>query len=217
MFLALRFYNIRELLYLMGMPHDFELENPRRNINHLCQNVPVNTAADWAAEVIRFCRGEAQMTDFTFLRQNNTRQTITDSLPPQKKTVKQERRRRASKRPAAASSKLQPVSSSSSSPDSEPPGELEGELLAWEGLGGGKRGRIDELNRTFKCGLCNHEFAEQDDVRDHWECECPPEQDPLSAFACAGCGGAAAIWRHWQRECPVYRQDREGSRRWGSH
>ena len=32
-----RFFSIRELLHLMGMPHDFELENPRRNINHLCQ------------------------------------------------------------------------------------------------------------------------------------------------------------------------------------
>ena len=32
-----RFFSIRELLHLMGMPHDFELENPRKNINHLCQ------------------------------------------------------------------------------------------------------------------------------------------------------------------------------------
>ena len=32
-----RFFNIRELLHLMGMPHDFELKDPKRNINHICQ------------------------------------------------------------------------------------------------------------------------------------------------------------------------------------
>ena len=83
-----RFFSVRELLHLMGMPHDFELENPRRNLNHLCQNVPVATARDWAGEVIRFCRGQAEMTEYTFLRQDNTTQGITDSQPPQ---VKQER------------------------------------------------------------------------------------------------------------------------------
>ena len=86
-----RFFNIRELLHLMGMPHDFQLKDARRNINHLCQNVPVNTAADWAAEVVRFCRGEAKMTEYTFLRQDNINQTITDSLPPQEAPVKVER------------------------------------------------------------------------------------------------------------------------------
>ena len=31
-----RYFNVRELLHLMGMPHDFELENPQKNINHQC-------------------------------------------------------------------------------------------------------------------------------------------------------------------------------------
>ena len=88
-----RFFNIRELLHLMGMPHDFELQDAKRNINHLCQNVPVNTAADWAGEVVRFCRGEAEMTPYTFLRQDNTNQTVTDSLPPQERQVKLEKLR----------------------------------------------------------------------------------------------------------------------------
>ena len=88
-----RFFNIRELLHLMGMPHDFELQDAKRNINHLCQNVPVNTAADWAGEVVKFCRGEAEMTPYTFLRQDNTSQTVTDSLPPQERHVKLERLR----------------------------------------------------------------------------------------------------------------------------
>ena len=75
----------------MGMPHDYEIENPRKNINHVCQNVPVNTAADWAEEVIKFCKGEAEMTDYIFLRQDYTTQAITESLPPQKKAGKKVR------------------------------------------------------------------------------------------------------------------------------
>ena len=30
--------------------------------------MPVNTAADWAHEVVKFCKGQAQMTEYTFLR-----------------------------------------------------------------------------------------------------------------------------------------------------
>ena len=40
------FFNI----HLMGMPHDFQMDfQPDTN-----QNVPVNTAADWASEVVKF-------------------------------------------------------------------------------------------------------------------------------------------------------------------
>jgi site-specific DNA-cytosine methylase len=41
-----RFLSIRELLHLMGMPEDFELNDPKRNYNHIAQNVPVTTARD---------------------------------------------------------------------------------------------------------------------------------------------------------------------------
>ena len=73
-----RFLNIRELLHLMGMPHDFVVENPQRNWNHICQNVPVNTAADMAAEVLKFCRGELEITPWAFLKQDNCAQRIVD-------------------------------------------------------------------------------------------------------------------------------------------
>ena len=53
-----RFFNVRELLHLMGMPHDFQIDSIK-NINHICQNVPVNTAQDWAEEVIKFCKGQS--------------------------------------------------------------------------------------------------------------------------------------------------------------
>jgi len=72
-----RFLNIRELMHLMGLPHDFQIDNPK-NWNHVCQNVPLNTASDWAEEVLKFCRGEAEMTNFSFLKQDNCSQKIVD-------------------------------------------------------------------------------------------------------------------------------------------
>jgi len=72
-----RFLNIREIMHLMGLPHDFQIDDPK-NWNHVCQNVPLNTASDWAAEVLKFCRGEAQMTNFSFLKQDNCSQRIVE-------------------------------------------------------------------------------------------------------------------------------------------
>ena len=65
-----RFFSVRELLHLMGMPHDYEIDS-MKSVNHICQNVPVNTAQDWAEEVVRFCRGEAEMSSYTYLKQDN--------------------------------------------------------------------------------------------------------------------------------------------------
>ena len=65
-----RYFSVRELLHLMGMPSDFGIDG-KRSLNHICQNVPVNTAKDWAEEVVKFCRGEAQMTNYTFMKQDN--------------------------------------------------------------------------------------------------------------------------------------------------
>ena len=59
----------------MGMPHDFELDNVK-NINHVCQTVPVNTAKDWAGEVVKFCRGELEMSQEDFVKQDNMTQQI---------------------------------------------------------------------------------------------------------------------------------------------
>ena len=73
-----RFFNIRELLHLMGMPNDFQVENPTRNWNHICQNVPVNTAADWASEVVKFCRGQLEITPFVFMKQDNCKRRIVE-------------------------------------------------------------------------------------------------------------------------------------------
>jgi len=72
-----RFLNIREALHLMGMPHDFQLEG-QSAINHIAQNVPVNTAADWADEVKKFINGELKMSDKAFLKQDNVARKIIE-------------------------------------------------------------------------------------------------------------------------------------------
>ena len=71
------FLNIRQLLHLMGLPHDFQIDNPK-NRNHVCQNAPLNTANDCAMEVLKFCRGQLEMTNFSFLKQDNCSQRVVE-------------------------------------------------------------------------------------------------------------------------------------------
>ena len=47
-----RYLNYRELLTLMGMPTDFQLVNPKKNVNHISQNVPVNVAEDFVRSIV---------------------------------------------------------------------------------------------------------------------------------------------------------------------
>ena len=49
-----------------------------RIINHIAQNVPVCTAKDYADEVVNFCRGEAKLTQYSFLKQDNTKKELTE-------------------------------------------------------------------------------------------------------------------------------------------
>jgi site-specific DNA-cytosine methylase len=48
-----RYITFREGMTIMGLPDDFELLNPKRQYNHMCQNVPVQTAADVASGVYK--------------------------------------------------------------------------------------------------------------------------------------------------------------------
>merc|ERR1719392_81475 len=66
----------------MGLPHDFQIDK-KQNINHVCQNVPVNTAKDWADEVVKFCQGKAEMTRYTYMKQDNVNKQIVETFPPQ--------------------------------------------------------------------------------------------------------------------------------------
>ena len=52
-----RYITYRESMTIMGLPDDFELLNPRKSINAVCQNVPVRTAQDIATEVREYLLG----------------------------------------------------------------------------------------------------------------------------------------------------------------
>jgi len=61
-------------MHLMGLPNDFNLAGD--NMNHLCQNVPTTTAADWTREVIKFVNGEVKEWGGKFVKQNNESQKV---------------------------------------------------------------------------------------------------------------------------------------------
>lgn len=46
-----RYITYREAMSIMGLPPSFELLNPSKSYNHICQNVPFQTARDMASEV----------------------------------------------------------------------------------------------------------------------------------------------------------------------
>lgn len=82
-----RFITYREALAIMGMPHDFELLNPKRNLNHICQNVPVITAMDMASEVKAVLNGEREYVDAKHIFQSNHKQSYTRWDEPEVSTL----------------------------------------------------------------------------------------------------------------------------------
>jgi site-specific DNA-cytosine methylase len=66
-----RFLTVREALSIMKLPNDFELLNPKRSLNHICQNVPVTTAEHPAAMVKKYLEGRLDLVDTDFMVQNN--------------------------------------------------------------------------------------------------------------------------------------------------
>lgn len=69
-------FTSRELMHLMGMPHDFQLDDMVKDLFRVTQNVPVCTARDWTLEVKKFIRGELPLSDTDFLRQNNCTMSV---------------------------------------------------------------------------------------------------------------------------------------------
>jgi len=74
-----RYLTIRECLSIMKLPDDFILQGGVRNINHICQNVPVTTAEDMADHVFKFVNGylDNSMIDTNFLVQDNKTRTLS--------------------------------------------------------------------------------------------------------------------------------------------
>lgn len=69
-----RAYTIREIMFLMGMPHDFHLENHKSNWNHICQNVPVKTSSFIANQISEFLSGNLEISEERFVKQDNIKQ-----------------------------------------------------------------------------------------------------------------------------------------------
>jgi len=63
--------SVREILHMMGIPHDFPFTGNPNDINHIAQNVPTCTARDMAGEVIRYLNGELEDSGRSFLKQCN--------------------------------------------------------------------------------------------------------------------------------------------------
>ena len=70
-----RYITYREAMSIMGLPEDFELLNPKKSANHICQNVPVKTALDMANEINAAFAGEREWIDSKYLIQYNHSKT----------------------------------------------------------------------------------------------------------------------------------------------
>ena len=71
-----RFLTVREALYIMRMPSDFELLDPKRTLNHICQNVPVTTAEFVCKQISKYLSGSIDLVDTDFLIQDNRKKAI---------------------------------------------------------------------------------------------------------------------------------------------
>jgi site-specific DNA-cytosine methylase len=78
-----RYLTYRECMTIMGLPQDFELLNPVKNLNHVCQNVPVHTATDMAMEIKAVLEGKRDMMKGSLMYQFNPQKTfeIRDTEP----------------------------------------------------------------------------------------------------------------------------------------
>lgn len=74
-----RYINFREAMNIMGLPEDYELLDPAKSINHICQNVPFKTARDMATQVKAAIEGKLPMEDASFMYQDNMSQRIRET------------------------------------------------------------------------------------------------------------------------------------------
>lgn len=59
---------------IMGLPSDFELLDPKKSVNHICQNVPYQTASDMCEEIKAVFNNNRPWADTDFLFQSNINQ-----------------------------------------------------------------------------------------------------------------------------------------------
>lgn len=79
-----RYITYREAMAIMGLPNNFELLEPKKSYNHICQNVPVKTATDIAKEVVAVLNDEREyVNNQKVLYQYNDRLAIEYSKEKQ--------------------------------------------------------------------------------------------------------------------------------------
>ena len=79
-----RGYTVRELLWLMGHPHDFNMINADKNWGQVSQNVPVKTATFIGNNIKDYLNDKLAIATTNFVKQDNIKQRLdTDSDPRQ--------------------------------------------------------------------------------------------------------------------------------------
>jgi site-specific DNA-cytosine methylase len=73
-----RYLTYREVLSIMKMPANFQLIDPKRNLNHVCQNVPVTTASHMAENIKNYLNNDIEMINSDFIIQDNKSGKIED-------------------------------------------------------------------------------------------------------------------------------------------
>jgi len=77
-----RYLTVREALSLMKLPDDFILLNPKRSLNHICQNVPVTTAEHPARMIKKYFDNQLDMIETKFLVQDNKKRSYKSENNP---------------------------------------------------------------------------------------------------------------------------------------
>jgi site-specific DNA-cytosine methylase len=80
-----RWMNVQELMWLMGMNGEFKLAH--EGFQQISQNVPVNTAADWTLQVLKWMEGGLQDSGVDYLKQDNTVKRIDTKILQTSKTL----------------------------------------------------------------------------------------------------------------------------------
>ena len=70
-----RYLTVREAMSIMKLPDDFNLLNPKANLNHICQNVPVTTAEYPARMIKKWLEGNLDSIETNFLVEDNKKRT----------------------------------------------------------------------------------------------------------------------------------------------
>jgi site-specific DNA-cytosine methylase len=78
-----RYLTIRECLAIMKMPKDFQLQGGKKNLNMICQNVPVTTAEDMAQNIHNWLEGKLDTREADFAVFDNKAKIVDYEEAPQ--------------------------------------------------------------------------------------------------------------------------------------